>query len=78
MKNITIYTSNSSYDCNNAKDFFDSHNIPYVEKNITENKESRKELLQKKIMKVPVIEIENKTLIGFNPMAVERILRDQH
>lgn len=78
MKNITIYTSNSSYDCNNAKNFFDSHNIPYVEKNITNNKESRKELLKKGIMKVPVIEFESKTLIGFNPIAVERILRDQN
>lgn len=42
MKNVTIYTSSSCSYCHAAKDYFNENNIPYTEKNVSEDPEARK------------------------------------
>lgn len=58
-----------------AKKYFKSKNIDFEEINVQDNPEAAVELIEKSgQMGVPVIEIDNKIIIGFNRNAIERAL----
>ena len=73
MKNISIYTSDTCPHCVTAKDYFKSMDLPYEEKNV-KNPQFRKELMAMGIMSVPVIKIEEETVVGFDKEQVEALL----
>lgn len=77
MKAVTIYTSTNCEYCHQAKEFFDEKSIPYTEINISKDKEARKELMKKGFMSVPVIIINEKEMVGFDPIQVSEILEIQ-
>jgi len=72
---IKIYTTPSCPYCSAAKRFFRSLGIPFKEVDVSRNPREA-ELLYKKTkqMGVPVIEIGNQIVIGFNRPKIERLL----
>lgn len=63
---VIIYTSDTCGYCHAAKEYFDSIGVQYTEKNVSQDVNARKELIQKKFMGVPVIIIGDETIQGFN------------
>lgn len=63
---VVIYTSDTCGYCHAAKDYLDSLGVKYTEKNVSQDVEARKELIQKKFMGVPVIIVGEETIQGFN------------
>ncbi len=74
MKNVMIYTSSSCSYCHAAKEYFNENNVPYTEKNVSEDPEARKELIKKKIMGVPAIFIDDEVVVGFDKQRVRQLL----
>ncbi|MEK9635191.1 MAG: glutaredoxin family protein [Candidatus Woesearchaeota archaeon] len=75
MASVTIYTTNVCPWCHKAKDFFDENGIKYSEKNVQQNREYQAELLEKSgQLGVPVITVDDETVIGFNKERLKKIL----
>lgn len=77
-KAVTIYTIPTCSDCNNAKRYFQEHEIPYTEYNCEENvayAEDVWKLTGKQI--VPTIVIDGEVFTGFaeNFAAISELLR---
>ena len=73
MKKVVMYTSDTCTYCVSAKEYFAENNISYEEKNVKEPT-NRKELMAMGIMSVPVIKIDEETVIGFNKEEIESLL----
>ncbi len=73
-KNITIYTSNSCMYCHMAKDYLDEIDVPYEEKNVSNDERARHELAEKGYMGVPVIIIGDEEIVGFDKERIARAL----
>ncbi len=74
MADVTIYTSNTCPYCTMAKDYLDEKGIQYNEKNINEDSNAKKELIDRGHMGVPVIIIDDEEIVGFNKPRLEEIL----
>lgn len=73
---IKIYSTPSCIYCKLAKEFFDKHNIKYEDINVAEDKKAREEIVKKtQQMGVPVIEIGDQYIVGFDQRRIEEILR---
>ena len=62
--------------CHAAKDYLDSLDVTYTEKNVSTDLEARKELIQKGIMGVPVLVIDGEIIQGFDKAAIDEELAD--
>ncbi len=72
---VVIYTTNVCPWCHKAMEFFDENKIKYVEKNVQKNPALAAELLEKSgQMGVPVIEIKDEIIIGFNKERLKKTL----
>jgi len=72
---VIIYTTNVCPWCHKAMEFFDENKIKYVEKNVQKNPDLAAELLEKSgQMGVPVIEINDEIIIGFNKERLKKTL----
>lgn len=75
MAKIKIYSTPRCKFCNDAKEYFQKKGIEYQEINVAEDMEAQQEMIQKSgQMTVPVIEIGNKILNGWNQANFEAIL----
>jgi len=74
MKKITIYTSNTCSHCTAAKEYFKEKGLEYEEKNVSTDPESKKELISKGFMGVPIILVDDKVIEGFNKNKLDEIL----
>jgi len=75
MKNVTIYSTPSCHFCHAAKEFFKENNIAYTEHDVAADMEQRKEMIDKSgQMGVPVIQIDNDLIVGFNKPKVAELL----
>ncbi|MCA9352035.1 glutaredoxin family protein [Patescibacteria group bacterium] len=75
MKNVIIYSTPTCHFCHMAKDYFAENNIEYTEYNVAEDAEKRAEMMEKTgQMGVPVIEINNEIVIGFNEAKIKELL----
>ena len=75
MKNITVYSTPTCHFCHLAKDFFKANNIPFTDYDVASDLEKRKEMVEKSgQMGVPVIIIDDKTIVGFNKPEVAKLL----
>lgn len=74
---IVLYSVSWCPHCREAKEYFKSHNIPYVNKDVEANETYLKELTEKyKTQAVPVIVIgDREVLRGFAPEKFEKALR---
>lgn len=76
-KPITIYSTSWCGFCNMAKQYFDSKNIAYTDKNIEEDSAAYDELMHKvegNYMGVPVIDINGKLILGFDRPKIDAAL----
>lgn len=76
MKEIIMYTADTCSYCKAAKEYFEENDIPYVEKNTSQDPESRKFLMQNRIMGVPAIYIDGELLLGFDRKKIEKKLSE--
>lgn len=73
--NIKVYSTPGCPWCNIAKDFFTSHNISFEDIDVSVDEKVAQEMIKKSgQMGVPVIEIDNKIIVGFNKPVLEEIL----
>lgn len=75
MKNVTIYSTPSCHFCHMAKEYFKENNIAYTEHDVAADMEQRKIMIDKSgQMGVPVIQIDNDLVVGFNKPVVSKLL----
>ncbi len=66
MAKVTVYTSDTCPYCVAAKDFLDSNNVEFEEKNVTQSEEARNDLIEKGYRGVPVIIVDEEEIVGFD------------
>ncbi|OGI73963.1 NrdH-redoxin [Candidatus Nomurabacteria bacterium RIFCSPLOWO2_02_FULL_44_12] len=75
MKNVTIYSTPTCHFCHMAKDFFTANSIAFTDYNVASDIEKRKEMIDKSgQMGVPVIQIDNDLVVGFNKPMIAKLL----
>ncbi|MFC1632693.1 glutaredoxin family protein [Patescibacteria group bacterium] len=76
-KTITIYTSPTCAYCQQAKAYFDEKGISYEDKDVTEDTKFADESVEKSgQFGVPVIEINDEIIVGFDKEALEKKLAE--
>lgn len=72
---VTIYTTDSCPWCVKTKEYLKSKNITYQEFNVAEDMEARETMVSKsKQMGVPVLDINDTIIIGFDREAIDKAL----
>jgi len=75
MPKVTIYSTPTCAYCIMAKEWFKENNIEYEEFDISQNEVKRNELVEKTgQMGVPVIEVGDETIIGFDKAKLSELL----
>jgi len=76
MSNVIVYSTQTCPYCHMAKDFLDKNSIKYENKNVSEDEEALKEMMDKSHqMGVPVIDIDGEIVIGFDEKRMEELLK---
>jgi len=74
-KNVRIYTTPTCPYCIKAKQFLKDHNIQFENIDVGSNQEKAQEMINKSgQMGVPVIEIEDQIITGFDKPKIEAAL----
>lgn len=74
-KTVTIYSTPVCHFCHLAKEFFAENNIAYVEHDVASDLDKRKEMIDVTgQMGVPVIQIGDDIVIGFDEAKVKELL----
>lgn len=72
---VIIYTTPTCGYCKRAKAHFEEKGIQYEEIDVFRNRAKAAEMVEKSgQMEVPVLEINGKMLIGFDPVAIDAAL----
>lgn len=74
MRNIKIYSSSTCSNCTAAKEYIKEKGYEYEEKNVSTDKEAKKELIAMGYMGVPVIMIDDDVVVGFNKSKLDELL----
>lgn len=75
MPKIKIYTTTYCPYCTLAKDWLKAHKLKFAEVNVENDPAAAKEMVQKTGQRgVPVIEIDGKAVVGFDKVALAKIL----
>ncbi len=75
MHKVIIYTTPSCVYCKMTKDFFAKNNVQYEEKNVATDMQAREDMLEKsQQLGVPVIEVDDTIIIGFDKKNLETAL----
>ena len=75
MKDVTIYSTQTCHFCHMAKEFFKEKNIAYTEHDVGADLEQRKIMVEKSgQMGVPVIQIGDELIVGFNKPLITQLL----
>jgi len=72
---VVIYSTPTCTYCKMTKDFFAANHVEYTDIDVSQNEEKRNEMVEKSgQMGVPVIDIENKIIIGFDEPKLKELL----
>ncbi len=72
---ITVYSTPSCSYCRLAKDYLRKHNIPFTDYNVASDRAKADEMVRKSgQMGVPVLDINGRILVGFNPAEIEKAI----
>jgi len=72
---VKVYSTPGCPWCNVAKGFLKSHNLDFQDIDVSVDEKAAQEMIKKSgQMGVPVIEIDDKIIIGFNKPVLEEIL----
>lgn len=72
---ITIYTTPTCTYCSQVKKFLKDANTPYVEVDITKNKEAKEELLKRGYRGVPVTHDGKEWVLGYQEEALAKMTK---
>ncbi|SCY67028.1 glutaredoxin family protein [Alkaliphilus peptidifermentans] len=75
-KEVIVYTSNTCPHCHTAKEYLMEKGIKFTERNVSEDTSARKELMSKGIMAVPVVQVGEETIVGFDKGKIESLLAE--
>ena len=76
MAKVKIYTTPTCPWCKKTKEFFKKKKISYTEYNVADDEKARNRMIEKSgQMGVPVVEVGDKIIVGFNPEAIEKELK---
>ena len=74
-KTVEIYSTESCHFCHMAKDWLTEKGVPFVDYNVGQDMERRKEMVEiTGQLGVPVIKIGDDVMIGFNQEQMAKIL----
>lgn len=74
-KSVTIYTTPTCHFCHMTKEFFDEHGVSYTEHDVARDQTQLHEMVEKSgQMGVPVVEIGEDIVIGFNRPVLKGLL----
>lgn len=74
-KKIIVYSTPTCPYCRMAKDYLTKNNITFVEKDVAEDREAAKEMIERTGQRgVPVIDIDGQIIVGFNQSEISRAL----
>jgi len=72
---VKVYTTNSCPWCVKVKNYLKSEEIEFQELNVQDDMQAREEMIKKsKQMGVPVLDINNNIIIGFDKPAILKAL----
>ncbi len=72
---ISVYSTPSCSYCTLAKDYFRKNKIAFTDYNVATDMDKANEMVKKSgQMGVPVLDINGRILVGFNPTEIERAL----
>lgn len=75
MANITVYSTPTCTYCQLAKQFFGENNVEYTEIDVSADNSKLQEMVEKSgQMGVPVIEIDDQIIVGFDEGRVKEML----
>jgi len=78
MKKVKIYTTPTCPYCEMAKEFFRENKIEFEEIDVSSDREAAMEMIEKSgQMGVPVIEIDDKIIVGFDVNAIKKVLEEE-
>jgi glutaredoxin 3 len=73
---VTIYSTPVCHFCQAAKEFFQEHNVEYTEHDVASDAEKRTQMIEMTgQMGVPVIQIGEDVVIGFDEDKVKELLK---
>lgn len=75
IKKVEIYSTPTCHFCHMAKEWLTAKNIPFVDYNVAESMDKRKEMVEMTgQLGVPVIKIEDNVMVGFNQEMMAKLL----
>jgi len=75
MQNVIIYSTPSCHFCHMAKDFFKEKNVAFTDYDVAIDTAKRAEMVEKSgQMGVPVIQIGDNLIVGFNKPKIVELL----
>ena len=75
MKKVKVFSTKSCPYCLVLKQFLNDNKIEFEALDVAENEEARKEMIEKTgQMGVPVIEIDNEMVVGFDKVKISELL----
>ena len=73
---VKVYSTNSCPWCVKAKKYLKSINVEFEEYNVSDDMIAREEMIKKsKQMGVPVLDINDEIIIGFDKNAIDKALQ---
>ena len=76
MTKVKIYSTPTCPFCKRAKEFFQKSNIDYEDINVAEDEKARDKMVEKSgQMGVPVIEIGDEIIVGFDERELKKTLK---
>lgn len=73
---VKVYSTNSCPWCVKAKNYLKSINVEFEEYNVSDDMIAREEMIKKsKQMGVPVLDINDEIIIGFDKNAIDKALQ---
>ena len=75
MTTVKIYTTPTCPWCVKTKEYMKKQKIKYTELNVVDDAKAREEMIKKSgQMGVPVLDINGKIIVGFDPSGIERAI----
>ncbi|MCI6157780.1 glutaredoxin family protein [Peptoniphilaceae bacterium SGI.137] len=75
MAQVTIYTSPTCVHCKAAKAYMDENGISYEEKDVMSDQDARKWMMDRGYRGVPVLQIGEEEIVGFDPKKMQELLK---
>ncbi len=74
--NVIVYSTPTCPYCVYAKEYFKNNNVEFKDVDVSRDRASAEEMVRKSgQMGVPVIDIDGKILVGFQPEEFEKLLK---